>query len=140
MKDLTHDEFEKAPHTIQYLYMMALSKSPVGTAAIESAMKDYPEYFPDELEHRRKWDLIPQDVHNEYWGKFFLLHSECYKSLPRDTGILQWATGDNEGYKKWNEEYEKCRKKEKEAEPLFRKLHAEYYEKWGIPYKVSVGF
>lgn len=60
MKDLSYAEFEKAPSKVQFLYVAAIMKQPVGSQMIEDAIKDHPEYFPDELEHRRKWAAIPK--------------------------------------------------------------------------------
>ena len=55
----------KAPAIIQWLYLSAMAKQPVGRSVFEDAMQKHPEYFPAELEYRRKWDLIPQSVHDE---------------------------------------------------------------------------
>ena len=79
MKYLTPKEFSKAPAKIQWLYTMALVKQPIGSSTLENAIKEHPEYFPDELEHRRKYDLIPQQVHDDYWKEWRVLIDEMYK-------------------------------------------------------------
>ena len=65
MKDLTYKELLEAPAKVRFLYTMAVAKQPVGSQMIEDAIKESPEYFPDELEHRRKWELIPQQDHDD---------------------------------------------------------------------------
>jgi hypothetical protein len=45
LKLISPDEIEKAPARIQFLYIMALSKQPLGSKIINDAAKQYPEYF-----------------------------------------------------------------------------------------------
>lgn len=128
MKDLTYKELVEAPTNIKYIYLMALSKQAVGSKIIEDAISEYPEYFPDELEHRRKWALIPQQVHKEYWKERESLRTRIYKELPPSKGIIGWSK-DPKGYKRWLEAYEKCRKVE---EPLAAALHKKFYNQYNI--------
>jgi hypothetical protein len=107
-----------------------MMKEPVGSQVIEEAMSENPEYFPDELEHRRKWALIPQSVHDEYLAEMQKLRTECYKDLPPSKGIIFWVENSDD-YNKWNEAYKKCREIEN---PLEKKLHKKYYGKYGIDY------
>jgi len=128
MKDLTYKELENAPSIVKFLYLRAMAKEPVGSSMIEEAIKDYPEYFPDELEHRRKWVLIPQQVHDDYWKEREILRTEMYKEMPPSKGILGWIN-DPKGYEGWNIAYEKCRKTEA---PLAAALHKKFYSQYGI--------
>ncbi len=130
MKILTDKELIKAPSRVQFLYWMAFSKQPVGSQMIEDALREKPEYFPDEIEHRRKWALIPQSVHDEYYAEKEILHNICYKDMPPSKGILGWIR-DGNGYKEWNDAYNKCREVEK---PLAEALHKKHYEQYGIEY------
>lgn len=109
---------------------MALSKQLVSGEMINSAIAEFPEYFPDEVGHRRKWSLIPENVHTEYWDERERLHSEIFKDMPPSKGILGWIE-DRSGYKEWNEAYQKCRLIEL---PLAEKLHKKYYEQYGIEF------
>ncbi len=54
MRDLTYKEFTSAPPIVQHLYWRSLLKMPVGQKMIDEAIKDHPEYFPDEVEYLRK--------------------------------------------------------------------------------------
>ena len=54
MKYLTLDEFCKAPVLVQFLYAKAMMQQPVGMEMINEGIEKHPEYFPDEIEHRRK--------------------------------------------------------------------------------------
>ena len=132
MKDLTLEEYLKAPIKVQFLYSMSLMKEPVGAEMAEEAIKESPEYFPDELENRRKWDLIPQKVHDEYQLEREKLREECYKDMPPSKGILDWIRDENkDGYNKWNEAWDKCNEIEK---PLAKAIHKKYYSKYGIEF------
>lgn len=130
MKDLSYAELEKAPSRVKFLYMMAIMKQPVGSKMIEEAIKDHPEYFPDELEHRRKWASIPQSVHDEYWEEWQKLDKEVYKDLPPSNGIIGWLD-DREGYENWNKVRKRCYDA---GQPLFKALHQKYYGQYGIEY------
>lgn len=122
----------KAPARVQFLYTMSMMKQPVGRQMVEDAMRESPEYFPDELELRRKWALIPQSVHDEYWIAKEKLHAEIFKDMPPSKGILGWITdNDTEGYQKWNEAYQKCRDIER---PLEKELHEKFYSEYDIEY------
>ena len=132
MKNLTYKELLEAPARVQFLYWMASTKQPVGSQMIEDAIKESPEYFPDELEHRRKWALIPQCVHDEYWAGKEKLRTECYKDMPPSKGIIGWAFDESgDDYNNWNTAYQKCREIEK---PLAEALHKKYYGQYGIEY------
>lgn len=70
-------DFLQAPASVQFVKMMAVSGQPIGLETYERALKEGPEYFPDEIEYRRKWALIPQEVKDAYnadpdtaWGLF----------------------------------------------------------------------
>lgn len=128
MKQLTEKEFSEAPEKVQFLYAMSIIGQPVGNQMIEEAIKESPEYFPDELEHRRKWALIPQQVHDDYWEEREILRTEMYKEMPESKGILGWAK-DQSGYNEWRAKYDECREKEK---PLSLALHTKYYGQYGI--------
>lgn len=132
MKDLTYKELLEAPARVQFLYTMAIAKQPVGSQMIEDAIKESPEYFPDELEHRRKWALIPQTVHDEYWAEREQLRTECYKAMPPSKGISGWAMDESkEDYNNWNTAYQKCREIEK---PLAEAIYKKYYGQYGIEF------
>ena len=128
MKDLTYKELLESPARVQFLYTMAMAKQPVSSQMIEDAIKESPEYFPDELENRRKWALIPQQVHDDYWKERKILRAEMYKEIPPSKGILRWIN-DPKGYEEWSITYEKCSKAEK---PFAAALHKKFYGQYGI--------
>ena len=128
MKWLTDKQFLEAPARVQFIYTMAMAKQPVGSKMIKDAIKESPEYFPDELEHRRKWALIPQQVHDDYWKEREILRAEMYKGMPPSKGILGWIK-DPKGYEEWSKKYDECRKAE---EPLAAALHKRFYGQYGI--------
>jgi hypothetical protein len=130
MKDLTIEELEKAPFEIQYLYIMGISNQSVGITIFEEAIEKYPEYFPDEVEYRKKWALIPQEIHDAYWKEYWKLDKEIYKDIPPSKGLMYLINNTDEA-KEWKKKWNSANKK---AEPLKKKLHKKYYSKYGIKY------
>lgn len=128
MKYLTYKELLEAPAKVQFLYTMAMAKHLVSSQMIEDAIKESPEYFHNELEHRRKWALIPQQVHDDYWKERGVLSTEMYKEMSPSKGVLEWID-EPKAYEEWNIAYEKCSKAEK---PLLAALHKKFYGKYGI--------
>lgn len=121
MKDLTYEEFINAPKDVQALHILASTKTPIGSSLYEKTIKEHPEYFPEEIEHRRKYDLIPQEVHDAYWEGREVLDDELLKS---NKGILN-LIHNTEAKKEWDEAYAKFSKEEKA-------LHKKHYSKYGI--------
>lgn len=128
MKRLTHKEFLEAPSRVQFIYTMSMVNQPISTSMLDDAISEHPEYFPDEVEHRSKWALIPQEVHDEYWKEREKLRAEIYKEMPPSKGILDWIN-DPKGYKEFSIAYEKCRNAEK---LLASALHKKFYGQYGI--------
>jgi len=131
MKNLTIKEFEEYPQEIKYLCICSLLNKPVVSSIYEDAIKKYPEYFPDIIEHRKKWEAIPQEVHDAYQKELFELDKKIYKDVPYSgKGILFYSQHPEE-YEEHNKEWKTANKK---AQPLYKKLHKKYYAKYGIKY------
>lgn len=130
MRDLTHKEFEAAPSKVAFLYISALLKQPVGGKMIDDAIKEYPEYFPDEIEHRKKWASVPEDVKEEYFSALSKMHEEVYKDMPPSKGIIGWIK-DPKGYEEWNKAWQTFRPIEKQKE---KEIHEKYLTPHGINY------
>jgi hypothetical protein len=128
MKDLTNKEFFEAPNKVQYIYMMGMMKQPIGSSTYEDAIKEHPEYFPDEVEDRRKWDAIPQEIHDKYWEEYWEIDKEVMKDVPPSKGVIGWID-DQEGYNEWNKKWTKANEK---AKPLRESLHKKFYSEYGI--------
>lgn len=107
---------------------MGVTNMPVSSKILEEAIAENPEYFPDEVEYRAKWDKIPQHVHDNYQKEMDALKSEVYKDMPHSKGILGWIK-DPTGLKEWESAYDKCRKIE---EPLAAALHKKFYSQYGF--------
>ena len=128
MKDLTVEQLEKAPSIVQYLYVASFMKQPVGGKTIDEAMEKHPEYFPDEVEHRRKWALIPQEVHDNYWEEYWNIEKELFKDVPPSEGLMAMCN-NTEKYQIWSKAWNIANEK---AKPLRKKLHEKFYSKYGI--------
>jgi hypothetical protein len=132
MKALSIKELEAAPKKIQWLYMMAYAKQPVGASIFDKVLEEYPEYFPDEIEARRKWAAVPESVNDAYWQEWKSMHDEVFRALPKNNGgILYWIDHPEE-FKEWNRIYAQCRKVEIVRE---KELHQKHYAPYGIEYR-----
>ena len=131
MRDLTLDEFEDAPTKVQYIYVSLLMNHPIGSSIYEEAIKENPEYFPDEIEHREKWNAIPQEVHDAYWEEYMEIDQEIFKDVPHTgKGLMFYLNNpkeSNEHKKAWDAAYKKVL-------PLREALHRKFYSKYGIKF------
>lgn len=132
MKHLSYSELLTAPAKVQFLFMASMNNQPVGGKMIDEAIAEHPEYFPDEVEHRRKWALIPQSVHDNYLAEREVLRKKCYKDMPPSKGIIGWVMDESkDDYNSWQKDYDKCREVEL---PLAEALHKKYYSQYGIEF------
>ncbi len=82
MKDLSVKEFEDVPSKVKYIYMCAVMKQPIDSTIYEDAIKEHPEYFIEEVEHSRKLDAIPQEVHDPYFKEYHKIDEELFSDIP----------------------------------------------------------
>jgi len=131
MKNLSLNELEEVPVVVQYIWVMGASNTPIGSSIYNKAIKEYPQYFPEEVEHERKWSLIPKEVHEAYFKECHELDKVIYKDVPHQgKGIMFFVNNpkaDKEHHTAWTEA-------DKESESLRKKLHDKYYLKYGIEY------
>ena len=59
-------DIKDLPSKILYLYVTSSSNTPVGMSFYEECMAEYPEYFEEELNWRKIYSEIPQEVHDAY--------------------------------------------------------------------------
>lgn len=118
MKNLTTEEFDKAPPLVQFLHMVAISGISIGSSIVNKAMTDHPEYFEDELERKRKWDLVPNEVHSAY-------NKELSVTLLR-INILS----DNYACRFWSKGIEIS--KEEKMKEIGKEIYKKHYEKYGL--------
>lgn len=130
MKKLTEQELCDAPRLIQHIYTFGFLEKPIGLSTYEEALEKYPEYFPQEIEHRKKWDAIPQKVHDDYWQEYTELNKIIMKDLPESKGISYYMDNMDEFYE-WDNKSKELKKK---GRHLYKQLHEKYYSKYGIEY------
>lgn len=131
MKKLTEKELQEAPNDVQYVYMCSIINHPIGINTYQEAVKKHPEYFPEEVEYNKKWNLIPQEVHDSYWKEYLELDKEIMKNVPPSKGIFGWAK-DPEGLNEWEKTYYEA---EEKGRPLRKELHQKHYSKYGIDFQ-----
>lgn len=131
MKVLTDKEFLNAPPKVQFIYSMSLMKTPMGSKIIDEAISEHPEYFPDEVEHRRKWSLVPKSVNDAYRKELFALNEEIFPNS-EERGLSFLSSLSYEEFIEWRK---KDAQTKKESEPLFKELFDKYYKEYGIEYK-----
>lgn len=128
MKDMTFDEMWAAPAIIQFIWGMSINGSAIGMGLYKKAMKDHPEYFPDEIEAQRKWAAIPKSVHDAYWAEREALRE------PSEIGLIasiELLSEDPAKYKEWADKNEQTRAaRDKQLKALHDKHYGPYGVKW----------
>ncbi len=66
MKHLTGQEYEDAPTIIKFIIQCKSMNIPILYDYFESAIKEYPEYFPDEVKYREELVGKPGMLDNDY--------------------------------------------------------------------------
>ncbi len=125
MKNLTTEQFKKAPAIVQNIYIAGFAKQFVSVKTMNEAIEQHPEYFPDEVEHRRKWALIPPEVHDSYWKEYSAIEEEFFNNAPSGKGLMQQMKASPN----WRKAWEGAREKTKQ---LRKDLHQKYYSEYGI--------
>ncbi len=122
------EDFYKMPAKVQFVHIMAASNQPIGISLYQEVLDEHPEYFPEEVEHQKKWRGIPQDVHDAYWKEYWELDKEIMKDVPPSKGLVYYCSHQKESVeyrKKLDEAIEK-------GKPLRKALHDKYYGKYGV--------
>lgn len=125
MKRLTLDEFNKAPKDVQAIHALAMLGMPVGSGLFERAVKEHPQYFPEEVAHRKKWNSIPQSVHDAYWKEISDFENKWMEENPGDP---KWINGGVMMMIKHPECRDYFDRKFQASNDLRKKLDKKYYE------------
>lgn len=131
MKRLSKEELQKAPVIIQQMHHMALANLPMMMAHSRymSLVADYPEYFPDVIERRRKWAAIPDEVHAEYKKKSEELREALEHLRPNYTmGMHEWLDEDGDAFLQ-HKTYSEAHKNQRDERIA---LHRSTYSPYGI--------
>lgn len=130
-------DFEKAfrslPAIVMFVKMAEVTGGMIGKSTYERAIAEYPEHFPEEVEHRRKWALIPQEVHDAYEAEFCAMREELYKDIPPPgSGLVYWMSHQKE-MSDWFKERDKLRPEEEKQTATLRNKH---YGPFGITFNL----
>jgi hypothetical protein len=129
MKDLTAKEWETAPMEIKNLHLRAYMKLPTGCSTYENAIKEFPEYFPDEVEYSKKWNAIPQEVHDAYLEEYNKIEEMFFCNIPHKGAGMMFFAKHPDAHKEFNKAWIMARNK---SLPFHESLHNKYYSKYGI--------
>lgn len=116
------------PAKVFYLHLCAKMKIPIGASLYDEIITEYPEYFPEEYEHKRKWKLIPQSVHDAYWKEREEFKKELWRNEPKSVGIFGMLHNTEE-YQKFDEAYQRLKPIEKVKN---KEIHIKHYAPYGI--------
>lgn len=128
MKDKKKYDFADIPAKVLYVQMCGAMGTPIGGGLYDEVITEYPEYFPKEAEHKRKWETIPKEVHDAHWKEYWEFHEALWKDEPKSGGLVSMINND-EQYQKWNEAYKRLKPIEEAKE---KELHTKHYAQYGI--------
>lgn len=67
-KGLTSEQyFKDIPNKVLFIKMMGSIGQGVSYQMLDEAINEYPEHFPEEVEYRRKWASIPEEIKDKYF-------------------------------------------------------------------------
>lgn len=121
-------ELKDIPGPVLYLRMCATNKIPVGITLYNETIEKYPEWFPKEIAHKRKWDSIPQSTHDLYWKEFWEFKQKLWENEPKPPGIMGHINNTPEA-QAWNEAFNRLYPLEKKK---MSELHNKYYKPYGV--------
>jgi hypothetical protein len=115
------NDITNMPSLVAYVKMSGITGVPIGAATYERAIKEHPEYFPEEVEYRRKYAAIPEiekEYHLRKLMEYEIEKEEELKAAGYVVGIWAFANGINndkgEVFDKIKAKYEKLREEETE--------------------------
>ncbi len=124
-------ELLNEPYEVIFLKMAAVNRIPVGLSVYNRIINKYPDYFPSEYAHNKKWESIPKEVHDAKFKEWFEFKDKLWENEPKSPGIMAHARNTKEA-QEWNEAYERLRPIEKKKED---ELYNKYYSKFGLTIK-----
>lgn len=119
------------PPIVCFIKAAAVTKTPVGIAMFEKAITEYPEYFPEEVENRRKWALVPNEVIITHRHEVSLLDKEFRERLPKDQGGIFYWMDHPEEFAQWDKSWHTLRE-EMKIEERELELHNKYFSIYGL--------
>jgi len=134
-------DINNVPPLVLYVWGMSYDSIPVGTEAFEKAITEHPEYFKEEVEYRKRWDSVPEEIKEAYFNETSGLDyvkeiideigEPPYPEYSR-MGIIWWAQNVDKYPKeisandKWNDIYYK------KLEVHNNKIYNKYFNEYGL--------
>ena len=122
------DELNGLPAEVLWVKFLEATGGMMGASTYESIIKKYPEHFPEETEQRRRYESIPQEVHDAYYKEYWAFHDKLWEDEPPAQGLFAMINNTDE-YRAHQDAYDRLRPIEEENEKL---LYKKYYSKYGI--------
>lgn len=132
---ILRDRLNSMPNSVMFVIAMGISNTPISLETYERALAEGPEWFPDEIEFRRKWDLVPswiKEAYNNDPGNTVYRLNFDEPDRPVWPGILN-AT--QEDWQILNEYRNSETYKTKQA--LRAQVNADTWNKWFAPYGLT---
>lgn len=128
-------DWRTLPGIILYLLCANYMGSAVSLSMYNKAKEEYPEYFVEELEHERKWALVPDEIKeahsNECANATIQIYQECYDLNDRKgSGFLYWISHPEE-----MGAFSNClASKREEITAMEKAMHEKYLAAYGIKF------
>ena len=129
MKDITSTDVKQIPGIVLQIYVNSMCNIPISISTYNEAIEKYPEYFPDEVEHKKKYDAIPKHIHDQYLQEMSELFENYFHHLP-NKGMLCRINNQEEDTD-WKKKFDEENGKYSEAEKI---IHDKYYGSYDIDF------
>lgn len=103
MLPIPTDKWDEVIPEMRYLQMASALNMPVGSDTIEKCYAAHPEYFPEELERRRIWNSIPEEVKKACYNEDRELFDKAMEGFQRE-GLLA-LINNSEKQAEWDRRY-----------------------------------
>lgn len=128
---------ENAPNDVMYIHVMSMNNIPIGYDLYKRTLEKYPEWFPEEMEHKRKMGLASEKEMEAYYKELFeetnKIRDKYRKKLKTDIetkdGMITMK-GLEQALSNMDYNSNLSIKEEKEQEKTRKKIYDKYFSKY----------
>ena len=131
MSSMRFADMKPMPPLVMFIQVCGAMGIPIGSSTLEEAITKHPEYFPEEVENREKWNKVPVKVMEEYLDEFRELEKRTCGDIFNGKGLLYYIEHPEEAHRNHVEYDQRLR----QSKPEFKALHEKYFAAYGLPFK-----
>jgi len=131
MNSMKFADMKPMPPLVLLVQMCGALGIPIGSGTYEEAITKHPEYFPEEVENREKWNKVPVKVMEDYLNEFRELEKRIFGDIYNGKGLFYYIDHAEEARKNQVEYNQRAI----QSKPEFKALHEKYFAAYGLTFK-----